>query len=173
MNLFLRFLWLSLTVKFRPPCSVFGPCRTQFRCSIFDLDVLRHMNNGKYLSLLDLGRIDLMNRAGLSSKLQKAGYYPVVAAETIRFRRPLKWFVVFEIETQVIGWDEKAFVLSQKFYSHGQLMADAVVRARFLKISGGSVRPTEILSLAGLDEIQLDPIEDWIKSWNQVQAEAL
>ena len=30
-----------------------------------DLDILRHMNNGRYLSLFDLGRWDLLIRTGL------------------------------------------------------------------------------------------------------------
>ena len=39
----------------------------------------------------------------------------VVVAETILFRRSLTLFQRFEIETRIVGWDERAFLLEQRF----------------------------------------------------------
>ena len=116
MNLFFRLLWTLLAARFRSPVSLMGPCTTPFRCLPTDLDVLRHMNNGVYLSLMDLARVDLINRAGLAKKITAQNWYPVVVAETIRFRKSLELFDVFTIETKIVGWDEKAFLLEQKFF---------------------------------------------------------
>jgi len=126
------------------------------------------MNNGVYLSIMDLARVDLMIRAGLWTDLNKNGMYPVVVAETIRFRKSLKLFDRFYIETSVLGWDDKAFILQQRFLRGGDSIADAVVRARFLRKSGGSVTPKEILSLAKV-EIDSPPLPEHIKIWNQNQ----
>jgi hypothetical protein len=68
VNLLLRTVWLVLTARFRSRCHVLGPVRTPFRVLPTDLDVLRHMNNGVYKSLLDLARTDLMGHAGLSRR---------------------------------------------------------------------------------------------------------
>src|SRR5690606_21299243 len=38
-----------------------------------DIDLLRHMNNGRYLSLFDLGRWDLLTRTGLFDVLKENG----------------------------------------------------------------------------------------------------
>src|SRR5699024_7008731 len=46
-----------------------------------DIDVLRHMNNGRYLSLFDLGRWDMTTRTGLGDAFRDHGWYAVVASE--------------------------------------------------------------------------------------------
>jgi acyl-CoA thioesterase FadM len=126
------------------------------------------MNNGKYLSIMDLARLDLLIRTKIASQISRNGWYPIVVAETIRFRKSLKLFDAFLVETSVVGWDEKAFVLQQKFWCHDICMAEAVVRARVLKKSGGSVLPREVLALAGLTA-ESNALTGWISDWNDQQ----
>ena len=168
MNLFFRLLFTSLFSKLRKPVSVLGPCVTPFRCYPSDLDVIRHMNNGKYFSLLDLARVDLMTRSGLKNILSQNGWYPVVAAETIRFKKSIQVFQKFDVETCVVGWDEKAFILRQRFLSKDTVIAEAIVRARFLKKSGGSVSPADILAIGGVTSGP-PTMEPWVSAWNQNQ----
>ena len=171
MNLFFRLLWFVIFTGGRSKVSSFGPCRTPFRCWLTDLDVFGHMNNSRYFSLMDLARFDLMRRSGLLAKLEKASWYPVVVAETITFKKMLKPWVQFEIETTVLGWDNKAFLLRQCFLDGDKVIADAIVRARFLKRSGGSVKVEELLNLAGVTE-ESPAIEPWIMAWNEAQIQA-
>jgi len=89
MNLIGRLLLLLLTLPFRPRCDALGPTRKRFRVWPPDLDVLMHVNNGVYLTMLDVARVDLLLRSGAGARLWRKGFYPVVAAETIRFRRSL------------------------------------------------------------------------------------
>jgi len=168
MNLFFRLLWLRLVTRFRPPCPMLGPCRTPFRVLPTDLDVLRHMNNGIYFCLLDLARFDFSSRSGLAAKMEAAGYYGVVAAEAIRFRRSLQLLQAFEVESTVIGWDEKVFAIRQTFVCKGSEVASAVIWARFLKRSGGGVAPKDMLALAGYDGPDL-PLPEWAQHWNEVE----
>jgi acyl-CoA thioesterase FadM len=169
MNLFLRLLLLLLTVRFRARCDIMGPARKRFIVWPPDLDVLWHVNNGVYLSMLDVARVDMMLRSGVAPRLRRAGVYPVVAAETIRFRRSLQLFQAFEIETRVIGWDEKAFLLEHRFLRGEELVAEAVVRSRFLKREGGTVTSQELLELLGKPgpSPELPP---WIAAWNRENA---
>jgi len=166
MSLLLRLLLLSLTAPFRPRCGLFEPTRRRFIVGPADLDVLLHVNNGVYLSMLDVARVDLLLRSGLAKQLWRAGFYPVVAAETIRFRRSLRLFQVFEVETTVIGWDEKAFIIQHRFLRRDELVAEAVVRSRFLKRKGGTVSSRELLELVG----RTDPspaLPTWVEAWNR------
>jgi acyl-CoA thioesterase FadM len=166
MNLFLRLLLLLLSAPFRPRCELLGPTRKRYLVWPPDLDVLFHVNNGVYLSMLDVARVDLMLRSGLAAKLWRKGLYPVVAAETIRFRRSLQLFQVFEVETTVIGWDDKAFIIQHRFLRGEELVAEAIVRARFLRRSGGTVSSQELLDLAG--EMGPSPaLPAWIEAWNR------
>jgi acyl-CoA thioesterase FadM len=165
VNLFLRLLLLMLTARFRPRCGALGPSRKRFLVWPPDLDVLFHVNNGVYLSMLDVARVDLILRSGVAAVLRRHGLYPVVAAETIRFRRSLQLFQAFEVETEIIGWDEKAFIIQHRFWRRDELVADAVVRARFLRRKGGTVRSSELLELLG----QAGPspeLPPWIEAWN-------
>jgi len=110
-----------------------------------DLDLLMHVNNGVYFSFMDFGRWNMIFRNGVYDLSLRKGWYSVVAGETIRFRRSLKLWQKFSIETKVLGHDDKNFFIRQRFYRKGELMAAGLVRVSFLKRSGGRVLPDEVL----------------------------
>ncbi|HXC59222.1 MAG TPA: acyl-CoA thioesterase [Steroidobacteraceae bacterium] len=170
MNLLLRLLWLFIASRMRSAVSPLGPCRTPFRVWPTDLDVLRHVNNGIYLSIMDLARVDLMMRSGFAAKVKRQGWFPVVVAETIQFRRSLMLFQRFDIETRVIGWDDKAIIVEQQFFCRGESVAHALVRARFLSRRGGSVTPRELVALLGLPA-ESPAMGDYAARWNAEQAD--
>ena len=166
MNLLLRLLLLFLTAPLRPRCALFEPARKRFRVWPPDLDVLLHVNNGVYLSMLDVARADLMLRSGVARQMRQNGLYPVVAAETIRFRRSLQLFQRFEIETRVIGWDEQAFLLTHSFERRGEIVAEAVIRSRFLQRGGGKASTAEVLE--ALDLTGPSPeLPAFVARWNE------
>lgn len=166
MNLYLRLLWLNIRVRFRPRLDLLDESVTPFRVWPSDLDPLMHMNNGKYLSIMDLARMDLMARSGAWAKLKKAGWYPVVAGQTISYYRSLNPWKRFEVHTQILGLDDRWSYLEQRFMSEGKLCARAIVRARFLKRSGGSVDHHEFEEVFG--EVPGDEnIPAWILEWAQ------
>lgn len=134
-----------------------------------DLDIIGHMNNGRYLSLFDLGRWDLMVRTGLFDILKNRGWYPVVAAETISFRRSLELWQAFDIETRMIGHDGKSIYLEHRAVVGGEIYTRAVVRARILRRSGGPVPHDEILEALGHDG-ELPEIDAWMKEWAAASA---
>lgn len=164
MNLFLRLLATVVSSRARHKVGVLGPCRTPFRVWPTDLDVLRHVNNGVYLSIMDLARVDLMVRAGLADRIRAKGWYPVVVAETITFHRSLTLFQGFDIVTSVIGWDDRAMYLTQDFVRGDDTIAQAVVKARLLGRDGERVTPDQLLSL--LDEAPTRPeLPGWVHDW--------
>lgn len=167
MNLFFRLFWLLLKGRPCPETTALGPCRTPFRVLPTDLDVLRHVNNGRYFSLMDLARIDMITRGGLTPHLRRLGWIPVVTAETIQLKRALTLFQSFEIESRVVGWDEQAFVLEQQFTRDGKEVASALVRTRFLSRTG-KVSPQEVLELLGLPTTP-PPLPPHINRWNADQ----
>lgn len=164
MKLYFRLIWLILTQSRRSRCSLIGPVETEFRVLPNDLDALFHVNNGVYLTLMDLGRTDLLLRSGAFSRVRKKGWYPVLAAETIRFKRSLNLWQRFTIRTRVVGWDERSIYLEQVFISNGSVVAKAVVDARFLAKKGGGVTPAELLALLEMDP-QSPELEPWVATW--------
>ena len=72
MHMFLRTLLLWLRRRAGPSVDMHDVGRIRLRALPSDLDVLGHVNNGVYFSLMDLGRQDLMQRSGAWAKLQRA-----------------------------------------------------------------------------------------------------
>lgn len=110
-----------------------------------DLDILWHVNNGVYFSYMDFGRMDMIFRNGVHDLCQKHGWYSVVASETIKFKKSLQLWDKFEIETEILGFDDRYFFIRQKFKRKDDIMATALVKVRFLKRSGGTLATNEIL----------------------------
>lgn len=164
MNMFFRLLHVLLFSRFRSKVDILSECATPFRVWPTDLDVLRHMNNGVYLSLQDLARVDYMIRAGAADKIAAKGWYPVVASETIRFRRSLQPFQKFHLHTKLISWDEKYLYLEHKFVSRGQVVAIGMIRARFLSKAGGTVTPADLLGVIGRP-LSAPAMPDYLTSW--------
>lgn len=164
MNMIFRLLHILIFSRFRSRVEVMQECATPFRVWATDLDILRHMNNGVYLSLQDLARVDYMVRAGAAAKISANGWYPVVASETIRFRRSLQFLQKFEIRTRLISWDQKYLYLEHKFTSRGEVIALGMIRARFLSKSGGTVSPQDLLKVMELS-MEAPPFPSHLTSW--------
>ena len=165
VNMILRLLLLSIRSRFGPRVKPTDVARTRFRVLPTDLDILRHMNNGVYLSIMDLGRIDLIARSGVWPALRSRGYFPVVVSSTITYRHSLEPWQRFEVESRIVGLDDVAGYVEQRFVRDGEICARAIVKARFLKKSGGSVPIPELAELFGLDpDDHLVP--DWLARWS-------
>jgi acyl-CoA thioesterase FadM len=165
MNLIFRLLWILLAKRWRSRNPILGPCTTPFRVLPGDLDLLMHMNNGRYFSLMDASRVDMMARSGFWTQIQKLGWYPVVVHETLSFYRSLKLWHTFEVCIQVIAWDDKHILVQQDFYRGHQHMAGGIVKARFLKKIGGSVPVADLLALGNIDA-KSPFLPDWAAAWN-------
>src|SRR5688500_19098494 len=81
--------------------------------SAHEIDTSLHMNNGRYWTLMDLGRADLMIRSGLWRAVVKHRWLPVVSAAMIRFRRELRLFRPFSLKTRIVTWADTWVVIEQ------------------------------------------------------------
>ncbi len=160
----LRTLLMMITSRRKPRKDFREVGRVTMRVMPNDLDLLGHVNNGIYLSLMDLGRMDLMIRSGKWQQLGSLGWYPVAASVTITYRRSLRLWERYVLETKLIGFDDKAMYIEQRFVRDNEIYVVAVMRARFLKKSGGTVTVAELGALAGIDPATM-PIPDWMAAW--------
>jgi len=145
MTLWFRLLWLLLRLPFRGRLPLDGASRLVTRAWPSDCDINIHMNNAKYLALMDLGRLDLLARTGLFSYLWKSKAIAVIGGAEMTWRRPVRPFQRIILETNVTHWDDKWFHLTQRFTDrHGTLMAEGRVRGVFL-VKGRTVAPAQVL----------------------------
>jgi len=166
VNLYFRLLVFMIRVRFRSRLGIWDTSHVRFRVNPGDLDVQRHMNNGRYLTLMDLGRMDLMLRSRFWQRITDQGWYPVVAGQSITYRRSLLLWESFDLASRVIGHDDRWIYMEQVFRRDGKVVADAIVRARFLRRAGGSVPIDEVLELVRpLPEHLVVP--QWVTEWNE------
>ena len=85
----------------------------------------------------------------------------------MRFKRAIKPFQKFSIETQALYWDEKGFYLEQRFVSHGKTLALGVVKAVFVG-PDGIVAPDVICRMVGADETS-PSMPDWLAGWPDME----
>jgi acyl-CoA thioesterase FadM len=132
MNLWLRLLWLLACAFRRAPIVMpDGVSILQFRVWPTDIDVALHMNNGRYLTLMDLGRVDFMIASGLWRSVWRNRWTPIATAATIRFRRELPTWQRFRLETRLLCWDDTLVVMEQTFVIVGG-SRDGQIAARAL-----------------------------------------
>jgi acyl-CoA thioesterase FadM len=154
MNLLIRLIFTLMRSATGPRIDLLDESRIKLRVWLNDLDFNWHLNNGRYLTLMDLGRVHLMGKAGiLKEALFSRHWMPVVVNLVIRYRRSLAPLQSFELVTRIAGWDEKWFYVEQRFEiddksGDKQPAALAYVRAGFRSASG-VVPPSEVLKLAG------------------------
>jgi len=159
MNLYLRLLILFIRSRFKPRLGLMDKSVLKFYVLPSDLDINMHMNNGRFNSIMDLGRVDIMLRTGFLKIMHQRKWLGVVGSIHTRFRRPLKLFQAYELQSQVIYWDDKWTWIEHKMYSpgklkgklKGKLICSALVQTIILK-KGEHVSTEEIHQLLAFDK---------------------
>lgn len=166
MHMLLRTLFVILRARRRPALTLDAVGRLPLRVYPTDIDIANHLNNGVYFSLMDLGRFDLMIRAGVWAQLRKRGWYPVSMSETITFRKSLQTWQRFILETRMLGYDDRATFVEHRITVGGEIYASAIIKARFLKRSGGIVTVEELRALPGGEGLTV-PLPEWVDRWSK------
>jgi acyl-CoA thioesterase FadM len=168
MHLLLRTLVLLFSSSRRSALSIWDASSLTLRVLPTDIDIAMHVNNGMYFSLMDLGRFDLMARSGTWKAMRRRGWSPVAAGETIAFRRSLRLWQQYTIETKIIGLDAKAIYFEQRMVVDGEIYARAYIATRLVS-KGKPVSQEEILGEFGEPPAGLE-LPDWIHAWRETSA---
>ena len=148
MNLYLRLIRLLFRLIGMPRKGLFEESRVAFRVLPSDCDINFHMNNGRYLSFMDLGRVHLVAQIGLLPVIARKRWGAALGAAEINFIRALAPLQKFDLVTRLVTWDEKYAYMEQRFESDGVLYAHAFVKGLFLE-RGGRVGSTAVVGELG------------------------
>lgn len=165
MNLWFRLIWMLLTVKLRPASDIFGSTRLAMRVLPNDLDFNGHVNNGRYFTLADVGRMDYVLRTGAARVALRRRAAPIVGDAMAKFRKDLKPFERFELHTRVLGWDEKWVFMEHRFV-RGERVAGLVVMRGLFRARDGVLAPAELLADMGVAAAS-PALPDWVADWSR------
>jgi acyl-CoA thioesterase FadM len=148
-----------------------APTKLTMRVMPNDLDPYFHVNNGRYLTLMDLGRVHLLWVTGLLKAQRKKKWAPILGGAKIHFIRPLNLFNKFTMTTQTIYWDEKWFYLEQKIFKKDELCAVALFKILFYG-KQGKVPPDDLIAL--LPHPVTKPLmPHYLRAWLEAEKEKI
>jgi len=146
MNLYLRLFIILLMCKWKKPLNALDTSIISLHVLLNDLDLNWHMNNGRFLTIMDLGRMDLLQRTGILKMAVRNKWMPIVGNAKIEFQRPLKLWQKYELHSRVGGWDDKWIYLEQTFYSNDKIIAIGQIKG-LLRGKGGNIEPQRYIDL--------------------------
>ncbi len=152
-------------LKFRraPRLLLLGTHVSTHRIWPQDLDPWRELNNGRTLTLFDLGRIALFMRTGLSKDIRAKGWGLTVAGNTTRYRRRLTLFTRVTMVSRCVGWDGRFFYMEQSLWRGEDCTSHMLLRAAIVG-KGGIVPPSQALVALGYPD-QSPALPDWVQAW--------
>ncbi len=152
MNLIFRLIYVLLISRFREKLPL-GKTQSRLTLRVMpnDLDLNFHMNNGRYLTICDLSRIDLFVRTGLLKTMLRRKWMPVIAEHTMAYKKPLGLFERFEAIVEVTHWDDKYFHMTHVFRNAERVIAEGTSKGALYQRGVGVVRPDDVIAAVAQD----------------------
>ncbi|ETX27673.1 acyl-CoA thioesterase [Roseivivax isoporae] len=165
-----RFAKEMLVHRNAPPLAVGEDHVSHHICWPWDLDPWMELNNGRTLTLYDLGRIPMAGRSGLIPVLRANGWGITVAGSTVRYRRRVRAFDRIEMRSRLVCWDARFFYMEQSMWKTSAECASHAMLRSAVTGPKGIVSPAEVVAALGLDAVS-PPMPDWIAAWVAADAE--
>lgn len=159
-----RQLWVHRNA---PPLGTFDTHVSRHVCWPHDIDMFVELNNGRTLTLYDLGRMVLFRRIGVVDVMRKQGWGGTVAGASVMYRRRVRVFDRIEMRTRLIGWDARFFYFEQAMW-RGETCTSHVLLRTAITDRSGLVRTDRVIAAAGLDAPP--PLPDWVAAWAEADA---
>ena len=109
-----------------------------------DIDINMHMNNGRYLTICDLSRVDMFLRTGLGKTMLQQSWMPVISEHSMKYKKALKLFQKYEVKMEVVGWNEKSFEMQHTFLVDNRVVAEGMSLGVVVS-KAGVVPPVEVM----------------------------
>ena len=171
MNMYFRLTYIMIISFFRKKLNANkAQSELSFRVSPFDLDILGHMNNGRMLTLCDLGKTDLMVRLGMIKPQIKGQMLGVITHHDAKFIKSVYLFEKLILESKVYSWNEKAITVQHilKSKKRNSVVFECFSDCTFRK-NGRIIHPNKVWDICKTERIH-NSVNGWLdeSSRNQV-----
>lgn len=163
---FAKDIWRARSL---PALPLTGVHVSTHHCWPWDLDPWIELNNGRTLTLFDLGRLPLAVRTGIIGTMRAQRWGITVAGNTVRYRRRIRAFQRFTMVSHTLGWDHRFIYMEQSMWSKGECCNNMLLRAAITS-DQGIVAPHRLMEAAGRHEASPE-LPDWVKAWIHADAQ--
>lgn len=161
---FIRLIKELFLARRAAPLGLDGVHVAHIRAWPWDIDMFGDLNNGRILTLMDLGRMGAFVRLGILRTLKERGWYGTVAGSAIRYRRRITMFQRLELRTRVIGWDARFTYFDQQFWRGDECCVQAIIRTAIA--DGTGIVPTDQVAEAMGFGTKSPDLPDWVAAWD-------
>lgn len=168
MLLLFRFVFTILTSRLRRRIPPLGEATVRFTVLPQDCDLNLHLNAGRFLSFMDVARVELLARMRALSKLLRKGWRPVMGGCVMRYRRSVMPFERFDVRSRVIGWDDKWFYLEHIVEKDGVFCAAGHIRM-LIRGREGNIPTRDVLALVSNEPLAQPPLPDFVAKWRELE----
>lgn len=162
---YLRLLRILTHARRKPTLTLMDESVLSLRARLFDIDMFMELNNGRHLTLFDLGRFDLAAKTGLWKVVRDNKWVFVVAGGSIRYRRRVPAFSRFTLHTKLLCVDDRwAYFLQQTKNRQGQVCSEGLMRTGILS-RGKTVSMDALEAVMGEQTDVPRDLPDWVQAW--------
>ncbi len=163
-----RLAWHMLHSRIQGPLDIGATGVVCSHVGLVDIDVYSELNNGRTLTLLDLGRICFLQRIGLISAIRSAGWSFAVGGGSLRFRHRVPFGSRIKITTRLLGHDGRWFYFQHVISCRNRSCFLALIRGAVTS-KDGIVPVEEVLEKLGRPGWNLE-LPDWVRAWIDADA---
>lgn len=145
------------------PLPILGTHVSHHMCWPWDIDPWVELNNGRTLTLYDLGRIPLAMRTALGKTLRAQNWGLTVAGNTVRYRRRVRAFDRVTTYTRCIGWDHRFMYIEQSMWKGDDCTSQQVIRSAVTSAAG--IVPTQEVLAAMGEPVASPELPAWVQGW--------
>ena len=164
MNLYLRLIWTLLRAWRGPRLGVGDTLVRSMRVLPNDLDVNGHMNNGRYLTLIDLMLVEYFVRVGFAATMLRQGWRPMAGGSFITYRRGLKPLQTYRLRFRLDAGDTHWNYMRFEFVRDGRVCAAGYMKGAAVGRAGlvPNAQSYAAMGLAPPAAALPAPVRDWL-----------
>lgn len=139
---------------------------TPLICWPWDIDPWMELNNGRTLTLYDLGRLMLLKRLGVADAMKPMKLGATVAGSSLRYRARVRMFDRVILRSRLTGYDDRFAYFEQSLW-RGQTCCSHGLLRMALVDANGIVNPQVMATAMGWPKLDLP---QWVQAWADADA---
>lgn len=164
MNLYFRLLRSLLRGCLAHRISPFDVAESHFRVWLNDIDAFGHMNNGRYMQIMDAARVEWMVRCGVAGAMWRNRWGAIVGGGMMRYRHSLHVVQRYCVRTRLLFWDHRWFYLEHAFVDSRQRCVAAGITRAALRHKTGWVDTSRVVG-AVVPDAGVLPEPPFLREW--------